>query len=39
MDTISCTIGSLPSDGVKVIATVPGLSTLKLVARYWSPNA
>ncbi len=39
MDTTSCTIGSLPSAGVKVIATVPGLSTLKLVDRYWSPKA
>ena len=39
MDTISCTIGSLPSEGVKVIDTVPGRSTLKLVARYWSPKA
>lgn len=38
-DTISWTIGSLPSAGVNVMATVPGLSTLKLVARYWSPNA
>ena len=39
MDTTSCTIGSLPSAGVKVITTVPGLSTLKFVARYWSPKA
>src|SRR6201997_5734031 len=39
MDTTSCTIGSLPSAGVKVIATVPGRSTLKFVARYWSPKA
>src|SRR5437879_5596345 len=39
MDTISCTIGALPSAGVKVIETLPGRSTLKLVARYWSPKA
>ncbi len=39
MDTISCTIGSLPSAGVNVSVTVPGRSTLKFVARYWSPNA
>src|ERR1700758_4580724 len=39
IDTTSCTIGSPPSAGVKVIATVPGRSTLKLVARYWSPKA
>ena len=39
METISCTIGALPSAGVKVIETVPGWSTLKLVARYWSPKA
>ncbi|CKS58787.1 Uncharacterised protein [Mycobacterium tuberculosis] len=39
MDTISCTIGALPSAGVKVSVTVPGWSTLKFVARYWSPKA
>src|SRR5947209_15012791 len=39
METTSCTIGSLPSDGVNVIDTEPGLSTLKFVARYWSPKA
>src|SRR5271156_6903061 len=39
IDTTSCTIGSLPSAGVKVNVTVPGRSTLKLVARYWSPKA
>jgi hypothetical protein len=37
--TTSWTIGSLPSSGVKVSMTVPGRSTLKFVARYWSPNA
>jgi hypothetical protein len=35
----SCTIGSLPSSGVKLMVNVPGRSTLKLSARYWSPNA
>ena len=39
MRTTSCTIGSLPSSGVKVSVTVPGRSTLKFVARYWSPKA
>src|ERR1700744_4386582 len=39
IETTSCTIGSLPSAGVKVSVTVPGFSTLKLVARYWSQKA
>ena len=39
ISTTSCTMGSLPSSGVKVTVKVPGLSTLVLKARYWSPNA
>src|ERR1700759_3955568 len=39
MDTISCTMGSLSSSGEKVNVAVPGRSTLKFVARYWTTKA
>src|SRR3954447_2190391 len=35
----SCSIGSPPSDGVKVSVSLPSPGITKSVARYWSPKA